>query len=443
MAFKWFVFFTLLVMVKVCFSLDQLATLREKALRGNPHDELAYAQALFPSSKDEAFKWAEKAGKQGLAEAWFWIGNNTPNGFPYYKRAAELGYPDAFPVLIDHYMLSGTSADYDKAKAIAELARQKNIQIGFDQNDSQEKINTINHCLEAGLPKIPPSDLPSPQEASRFKDLDCDKYRYGLGTAIDFVKYRQCLLAQKEVNNISLSEIYANGWGVARNPALALALICHADNLAPAELYGMVTRLYETRAFKKLPKPFDFCKYITSGANMGVCAAIDEKQKAAKQSAELATIMKKWPQKDRLAFQDLKKAADTFFDEHSTLELDMSGTARSAIAIGEKSTLNDQFLAFIKQFEKGRLPKVIDFKEADKNLNMLYAKIMAQPFNEEMMTINQAGIKKTQRAWLQYRDAWARFGTLHYPQTQALAWKTWVTENRIKQLKKLLETIQA
>jgi len=47
-------------------------------------------------------------------------------------------------------------------------------------------------------------------------------------------------MVQKENNNIELSEIYANGWGVTRNPLLALALICHAEGLAPAERYDMV-----------------------------------------------------------------------------------------------------------------------------------------------------------------------------------------------------------
>ncbi len=118
-------------------------------------------------------------------------------------------------------------------------------------------------------------------------------------------------------------------------------------------------------------------------------------------------------------------------------ELDMSGTARAAIALEEEGRLRDEFLDAVRGFEAGRLPVETSFKEADAELNAVYARIMKQE-DLEQGTVDKAGIRDTQREWLAYRDAWATFGRSRYPRVSEAAWKAWTTTARVTQLEELV-----
>lgn len=49
-------------------------------------------------------------------------------------------------------------------------------------------------------------------------------------------------------------------------------------------------------------------------------------------------------------------------------------------------------------------------------------------------TVTPAGIRETQRAWLPYRDAWARFGRKLLTDSSSEGWKDRVTRQRIDML---------
>lgn len=427
----------------ICFaSLTSLAAttkndLYTQANRGNAQAQLAYAKSLPPSAKAEAFKWAQKAADQGMAEAWYWMGENSSldDSIKYYKKAIEFNYAPAFAAVVDYYIWLGKEADFEQAKHYADLASQKGVSIDSEKGNVKEKQTLITQCLSAGRPQLPASDLPTKQTLFK-KDQDCDIFLFGLGEPKDLVKYRFCVMQQNnDRTNISLAEIYANGWGVPRNPNLALALMCHSETIAPAELYGAVDALYQTRNLKELPKPFDFCEYITSGISMGECAAKEEKIAAAKRNAELKPIVKSWPAPHRYVFFLLQKAANNFFDQHATSELDMSGTARNADAIGEEGKLKDQLVNTIKDFERGHFPVASNFQQADQEMNQAYDKAMKLDFsNNQMGTITKEGIKNTQIQWLKYRDLWVKFVALHYPNLNEDTLKAWLTNERTKQL---------
>ena len=53
-------------------------------------------------------------------------------------------------------------------------------------------------------------------------------------------------------------------------------------------------------------------------------------------------------------------------------------------------------------------------------------------------TVAKEGVRATQKLWLAYRDAWARFGAAVRPSVPEKVWRTWVTEKRTRQLKQLL-----
>lgn len=75
-----------------------------------------------------------------------------------------------------------------------------------------------------------------------------------------------------------------------------------------------------------------------------------------------------------------------------------------------------------------------DFIKADKELNVLYRKIMGL---KEFIwgTVTREGIKSTQKSWIGYRDAWVAFGKLRCSKISAVSWKTLITLERIEQLK--------
>jgi uncharacterized protein YecT (DUF1311 family) len=408
-----------------------------QANRGNAQAQLAYAKSLPSTSRNEAFKWAQKAADQGLVEAWYWMGQNSSvdDSIKYYKKAITFNYAPAFSAAVDYYIWQGKNADYIQAKHYADLAAQKNISIDSEKGNSKEKRTLITQCVGAGNPQLPANDLSSKGIIFK-KDQYCDIFLFGIGEPKDLVKYRLCVIQQhNDDQNINLAEIYANGWGVPRNPNLAMALICHSENLAPAELYGAVDALYQSRNLKELPKPFDFCAHITSGANMGVCAAKDEKLAAAKRTAVLKPILKSWPATHRYVFFLLQKAANNFFEKHATSELDMSGTARNAVAIGEETILKDQFANSVKDFENGHFPVASNDVQADQEMNQAYDKAMKLDYsNYQMGTITKESIKNTQLQWLKYRDAWIKFAALHYPNLKEEVLRTWLTNARIKQL---------
>jgi uncharacterized protein YecT (DUF1311 family) len=418
---------------------SDLAALRAAAEKGDAAAQLAYAKALPPAERAAARAWAQKSADHGLATAWFWLGYTaTENEHPvsFYEQAAERGDSEAFQyVLEDLLFRAGPAADVVKAKHFADLARQRGITVGIY---SAEDFAAIDQCYAAGAPDIPPADRPSPAETAALRGQpDCRTFQ-GEGThPADLVRYRKCLLSAAERDHNALAEIYANGWGVKRNSTLAIALVCHGSDV-PAELTGMVAALVKTRGEEKLHEPFTVCDYVTSGLNMGRCAAQGEDAATEKRDAALAKLTAGWTAVQKEALKDLRHAAETFFDQHSAGEIDLSGTARGAISIGEVSELRDDLLEAITGFEAGKLPAAGDFAKADRELNQVYAQALRAVSKEQNTTVTTKGVRDAERAWLAYRDAWVKLVAARYPQAAADRWKAWATAKRIGQLQKLM-----
>lgn len=416
-----------------------LPALLAAAEKGDAKSELELAKALAPTSRAEARAWAQRSADQGLAEAWFWLGSTAfPAEKPTadFEAAAEMGYPEAFPYLLDDLLFrAGPSADVVKAKKFGDLARKLHIDLGWY---GAEELATIDRCFEAGAPEIPPADRPAADEVASFRReaANCRDWSGAGARPADWAKYRKCLLAAPDVDNNALAEIYANGRGVQRNPRLAIALVCHGSKVLP-ELTGMVKTLAATRDQATLEKEFSFCAHVISGMNMGRCAWQDEEGAVQKRDAALAALTANWPVGQKTAMAELQKSAEAFFEERANSEVALGGTARAAIAIAEQGRLRDDFLKSIESFEHGALPVDADFAQADRELNRLYSRLMKMESTERSGTTRQ-GIRATERKWLAYREAWANLGAARYPSAPAEVWKAWATRKRAAQLKKIL-----
>jgi hypothetical protein len=378
-----------------------------------PAEELAHAKQLYKANKrDESRVWAQKAADQGLVEAWFWLGyTSSSDSTEYYERAAEGGYPEAYQYLFDRLIFRGDGkSDIAKAKRFADLARKQNAPPPY--NDPK-MFTTIDRCFAAGSPTIPKGDVP--------RDADGQP------------------VADDPRGDIALAESYANGWGVKRSPKLAIALLCRSSDV-PAELESMVDDLYETKDEDALDEPFLFCDHVTSGMNGGRCAAEAEAKASAKRDEEVASLTHGWSASQKKAFVRLQKAAAAFFEEHSQSEVDQSGTARAQMTIDEEAGLHDAFVAAIRDFEAGRLPKGGDMPSADRALNEAYAAAMKPGALADWGTVRPSGVKKTQRLWIPYRDAWVALAAVRYPKFSADAVKAWLSEQRTRQLADLVQS---
>ena len=90
--------------------------------------------------------------------------------------------------------------------------------------------------------------------------------------------------------------------------------------------------------------------------------------------------------------------------------MDQSGSARSAFIIAEQSIQKKDFLESLQKLISKKAPKyaVTEFKKDDEILNQLYQKTQGSK-PDLWGTITKEGIKSTQKAWIEYRDAWVAF----------------------------------
>jgi uncharacterized protein YecT (DUF1311 family) len=285
--------------------------------------------------------------------------------------------------------------------------------------------------------------LPKPT-AAPDKGCDSQALYYGIGRPADFSAARACALAHLTGTDSPmdgpaiLANIYANGSGVPRDYDKAIAYACQID-AAPAEMEGRIAHLVALKAKGPGTTPFDVCDDITSGLMMGFCASRDSDIAAAKREAKIDALARDLGEGHKAALKTLRAAAGAYANAVADNEVDLSGTARGALSIGARDEANDAFATTLQAALAGELAAATpaDLAAADKALNAAYAKVMALKDMSGLGTVDKAGIKKTQRAWLAYRDAFTAFakGGRTSPTTVARV----LTAQRTKALAAFLE----
>ena len=256
------------------------------------------------------------------------------------------------------------------------------------------------------------------------KGCDALELYDGVGGAPDYRAARACSLNPVGEPDIAfppeaiLSMIFANGDGVARNDDLAIAYACAAGG-APAETSGRVEHLIERKRQGAAVKDrFDFCDDITSGMMQGFCSARDAKKTSVGRDAELGRLTAALKSPAKAAYDKLRKAFETYRDAVADNEVDLSGTARGAMAIGAREDEEDAFLVTLREIlGSGSAPSAQTLAVADASLNAAYKQVQAEPQEDRWGTVTKAGIKTTQRAWLAYRDAFTAFAAAAASQT--------------------------
>ncbi len=308
-------------------------------------------------------------------------------------------------------------------------------------------IAVTQDCKKVTISDFPVVDLPNKAERANLKQEKSYKYYYGIGTKIDYIKARQQAFVEIEKDTSEtliggydvLMMLYANGFGVERNLDLSIRIACANLWSAPAEREGRIQHLMDMK--KGTSKgTFDICDDITSGLMDGICHGIQSELADVQRNVGTASITEKWTRSEKDAFDSLRKIADLFFDESSMYEVDQSGTSRAAFVSEQSDDLQDQFFGQIKKADQCSLEKYsnTDFNKADHALNAVYAKIKDNTI-KVYGAVTKEGVRKTQRSWILYRDAWAWFGVIKCPESTEFWWKTMITKERTIQLHALVE----
>ncbi len=285
-------------------------------------------------------------------------------------------------------------------------------------------------CLKVKDAAPPPADLPAPSAAAALQqcaatDLYYDTKSMSSPKPADWRPVRHCAMATQ--NSAVLMMLYQNGQGVQKDPLLALKYACSID-AAPAEMQGRIEHLQQITASGR--GMIDLCDDITSGYMMGVCGAIDARQKQRVRAQATDKVSASMPAVAQASLQKLQAAASKFAD------------ARAALSIAARTAELDLLAQDLRAYEAGKLPASISREQAavlDKELNAIYGKLMKQPASTYAGAVGKDGIRATQRLWLAYRDAWMNFGAVRYPSVTSETWAGLLTARRNAQLQDLLE----
>jgi uncharacterized protein YecT (DUF1311 family) len=302
-------------------------------------------------------------------------------------------------------------------------------------------------CKEFEHVKLPDADRPSAGAKQALAHCDSADLYYGITRPADPVKARQCAYLEMGTDHepafggqTMLMMVYANGKGATRNFDIAIKMACEIGG-APAEISSRVEHLAQLKEEHWSGYNFDLCDDVTSGYMSGFCAGLQEDFKEQKRSTRLKAMLARWGTEERQAFHDLQQAEDEYVRTVGKLEVDHSGSYRASIEIQAESTLKEEFVLALEQFEQGKLPHFsqAEFAQVNDELNAVYKAIPRPLEYEDVPGMPTAeGVRKTEMVWIRYRDAWVEFGRKKYPQVSAESWKTWLTRDRTEMLKAFL-----
>lgn len=260
-------------------------------------------------------------------------------------------------------------------------------------------------------------------------------------SAAEWRQVRRC--AEASGDDAVLMMMYANGYGVARDTDRAIYHACRLDT-AKAEMEARVAHLASPAAAAE-PHPFDLCDHITSGRMGGVCAAIGEERDDRVRAARLDRFAASLPAKARAPFARLRQAADAFAQQ-SAAEVDMSGTGGPGFATRHAGRRDQEFMETLLNAASGKLPSADAAQLAglDQELNTQYRTVLDLPSENDnhpqrigYSTVAREDVRRTERAWLAYRDAWRPFIAAARLPAGVISVQAMLTRQRIAQLKRI------
>lgn len=308
------------------------------------------------------------------------------------------------------------------------------------------KLSVEERCARYAQRAIPPRELASMDSVPKSDTCSSYAHYFGFGCVQDFRKAKAKAYAERQgkvddpFRGASLlSMVYANGHGAPRDFDLAAKFSCE-PNSAEAESEDRLDHLERLAEDDSPSGDFSICDDLTSGYMQGICATHWNRLHDIQLREKLAEITRGWNKAERDSFERFRNGFDEYNGHHAGNEVDMSGTARSAMYIEELERGEDSLVACLLRFEKDIFPNASpdQFRRSDSILNRVYKRIQRDTATP-MGTVQREDIRRTQRKWLLYRDAWVRFARVKYPRFDEISIKNWLTMERVKELEKLVE----
>ena len=308
-------------------------------------------------------------------------------------------------------------------------------------------------CMAAKDAVPPEADLPSDAQRQSAGTCVPDDLYYDTKHLLhradaDWARVRVCAFAQDDVGVLMM--LYANGYGVKRNPATAVRFACLLGGAA-AEEQSRVLHLSAMDGNGDGAE-FDICDDATSGFMAGYCARIEDRRRAQNRTKVLAKFSQKLNKRERGAFEQLQTALSAFAKRRGDRETDMTGTARAALAIQASADEYDAFMSLLGKVAAGTLEKSDPARVRDLDQQMdhvLHEVMLSKAIQADSSyrigdtTITKVDVAEAQSAWIQYRDAWVQFIETHRsPRVDPDSLISYLTARRLEQLRSVLEEAQ-
>ena len=374
--------------------------------------------------KEKAKECYLKAAELGSAEAHFAIAYRfvvtKEESIFHYSEAAKRGHAEALKYALDGLLFRANSltlADPQHALEVYETAKKANPSI--ELFDEEYHLDVMKKCAEAG-----------PFDAEKF----IQRYHLPEESSRGAESYDVWELAE---------EASRGGRFGDPDPRLVFQLISRGG-CVPAELGLAVDEFYEHWK-KGVVKEFDVCRYVTSGMGQAYCADRSAGQAEENYQEELRSILSNVDEDAGIFIERASLAAGEFIVEKAWNEEKHGGSGVRAWVNSSIADQRAQFLSTVKKVKDGYVPQaVVDLAVSDKELNETYRstveRLAAQPLEgSNFIGVDAQGVRKVQRLWIPYRDRCAALlARLSAAKTEDF-WKSWLTQTRTQQLRKILE----
>jgi len=294
------------------------------------------------------------------------------------------------------------------------------------------------NCSQYSSAPLPPE---AEQTAIPKQFPDCASYRSyrGIGRPRDYAKARACAweerLAQKadlgqnpkELNawvvggSLILADLYFNGAGVPRNITLAMRFACEAEKAMVEIAVPEIVKQGTSSAHE----PIEFCDYAATTFTMNFCGRYASEIGDDLDRRYFDSIKRGMTSEQRAAFEKLLSAQRAYVDAHAS-EVDHGGTIRTLRILGSQGILSNLFRTEVTHAERKKKPNLSDTEiaMADTWLRREYSKTlerlrMHSAEDIEFGAVKAEDLSNIQNVWETYRDAWAAFARLRYPEAAA------------------------
>ena len=379
---------------------------------------LAEAQKRFTAGDQEGAKSLYiTAAEKGSAEAHFNLAyryNTTPEeGIYHYSEAAKRGHAQALNYAIDMLVLRANSlrlSNPQRALELYEQARKANPALTL--YDEENTIKLLKMCAE-------PKGFDAEAFIKKYKVQD------GHDGAADYYVWE-------------LAEEASRGGRFGKpDPELVLNLVIRGGSV-PAELKAAVEKVYSDWKNGQVEE-FNICDFITSGFGAGYCAARADAEQSETRDHKLDSLKENLGDAAPL-LDTAYAAAEKYIECKAENEEGHGGTGRAAWILDSENEQKNRYIELVEKIQSGFSPDAVKpLAESDQLLNEMYKRTMKELKNEKDHLVQPDQLKEVQRVWIPYRDASVELFIHLNPSVDLLVWKSWMTETRIEELKRVLE----